>query len=446
MSSYLSTDQLIEELQTWEDAVVWSTMGLEWHPESASARYWVRRWWAYVIPGGVNWEPWPEGGEWDYGTWRFTRLQVSLAEIIELLRGWQEQDGGRFRDLDLQFENSQHVSWQESSQWAYSSPQMRHRLIPFAAKLLQCTDLNWSHQSGELGPLASDGLPYFPSVREAMRWWVDGLNPFSLGSDRLSGQDFGVWIIDRSARMRHVRIKAKSVEVDVEGVSEHSVSVSMYSLGTVGLPPQQVSQDGTVTFPISRTFHKAEWVVSVGRKILDRKFFSETAHLAAGFAVEVESADDERVEEWILQGENETTEFKWQIPDGHTKDVNKEWDEFLESAVAFANTNGGRILVGVDDHGQVVGVVRPDEVIQKIHTRFHANITPSVDFDCAVVEMQGFEDGPRKVVVATVQPGPLPAYAIERGTAPPKFFIRRGSSDLPAIREELERLFLSRNG
>ena len=321
---------------------------------------------------------------------------------------------------------------------------MRHRLIPFAAKLCQSNDLLWSQESVESGPLAGDDLPYFPSVREALRWWIDGVNPFSLWPDMLSNQTFGFWIIDGSPRIRRVRLKAHTVEVDVEGIGDKEVSVAMYSQNTVGIVPQRVSQDGTVTFPSPTVLQKAEWVVSADHKILDRKFFSDPPQYGTGFAVDVEPADADRLKEWILQGENATTEFKRQIPIGQSNNINKEWDEFLESAVAFANTSGGRILVGVDDHGHILGVSHPDDIIKKIQTRFHANITPSLEFDFSTVETQGFEGGPRVVVVVTVSPGNLPAYAIERGTDPPKFFIRRGSTDLPATREELERLFVSR--
>jgi predicted HTH transcriptional regulator len=50
----------------------------------------------------------------------------------------------------------------------------------------------------------------------------------------------------------------------------------------------------------------------------------------------------------LLVGENETLEFK--------ERVQKETpSKFAKTAVAFANTKGGTIVIGVDDDGRVVG-------------------------------------------------------------------------------------------
>ena len=38
-------------------------------------------------------------------------------------------------------------------------------------------------------------------------------------------------------------------------------------------------------------------------------------------------------------------------------------DDFKKEVIAFANTNGGEIYVGVDDDGVVVGVDNADKVI-----------------------------------------------------------------------------------
>ena len=41
-------------------------------------------------------------------------------------------------------------------------------------------------------------------------------------------------------------------------------------------------------------------------------------------------------------------------------------DDFKKEVIAFANTNGGEIYVGVDDNGVVVGVDNVDKVMEKI--------------------------------------------------------------------------------
>ncbi len=50
----------------------------------------------------------------------------------------------------------------------------------------------------------------------------------------------------------------------------------------------------------------------------------------------------------IKNGETDVLEFKRDMPDDHLK--------FLKTAVAFANSNGGRIIFGVEDDRTLVGV------------------------------------------------------------------------------------------
>ena len=55
----------------------------------------------------------------------------------------------------------------------------------------------------------------------------------------------------------------------------------------------------------------------------------------------------------IASGEDSFTEFK--------RDVSQRSD-FASEMIAFANMEGGRILVGVDDSGTLVGVKEPKHV------------------------------------------------------------------------------------
>jgi ATP-dependent DNA helicase RecG len=43
--------------------------------------------------------------------------------------------------------------------------------------------------------------------------------------------------------------------------------------------------------------------------------------------------------------------------ESHTTEFKSSWrDEYLKSICAFANTDGGRLLIGVDDNGKPIGV------------------------------------------------------------------------------------------
>ncbi|MBT3209233.1 MAG: ATP-dependent DNA helicase [Bacteroidetes bacterium] len=69
----------------------------------------------------------------------------------------------------------------------------------------------------------------------------------------------------------------------------------------------------------------------------------------------------------IYQGECETTEFK--------QSFNKE---VIETIVAFANTKGGDILIGVNDKGSIIGTTINEETIQKWANEIKQTTEPSI--------------------------------------------------------------------
>jgi len=65
--------------------------------------------------------------------------------------------------------------------------------------------------------------------------------------------------------------------------------------------------------------------------------------------------------------ENATTEFKRE----YTPDINK-------AVVAFANTNGGTIYIGVVNNGEIAGIADVDGTMLKITNSVRDSIKPDV--------------------------------------------------------------------
>ena len=80
----------------------------------------------------------------------------------------------------------------------------------------------------------------------------------------------------------------------------------------------------------------------------------------------------------ILQGEGQCTEFKTSFQ-----------KEVIASLVAFANTKGGLVLIGVSDASQVVGTEIKAETLQVWINQCKLNTSPSVIPDIEVVEIDG---------------------------------------------------------
>ena len=75
--------------------------------------------------------------------------------------------------------------------------------------------------------------------------------------------------------------------------------------------------------------------------------------------------DAETVALWLGAGEGEHTEFK-----------EKYSSRVIESLVAFANTAGGRVLIGVDDRGRIVGLPDADKVVESVLSACREAVSP----------------------------------------------------------------------
>ena len=57
--------------------------------------------------------------------------------------------------------------------------------------------------------------------------------------------------------------------------------------------------------------------------------------------------------EKILAGESKTVELKLELPE--------KSDRYMKSVVAFSNTSGGKIIIGVEDKPHIVAEVPTDK-------------------------------------------------------------------------------------
>ena len=108
----------------------------------------------------------------------------------------------------------------------------------------------------------------------------------------------------------------------------------------------------------------------------------------------------------ISEGEHQQQDFKYRVEDA---------EKLARSVSAFANTRGGRLLIGVRDDGVVSGV-RSEEEIYVMHQAAYKYCRPE-----ASIKFDTFHVDGRTVVMATVPPSerrPVMAFEAERGAAP----------------------------
>ena len=109
--------------------------------------------------------------------------------------------------------------------------------------------------------------------------------------------------------------------------------------------------------------------------------------------------DKHYLQQLISEGEHQQQDFKYRVSDAV---------KLARSVSAFANTDGGRLLIGVRDDGHLSGV-RSEEEIHVMHQATYKYCQPeaSIKFDTYHI------DG-RTIVVATIPPSARrPVFALD---------------------------------
>ena len=101
----------------------------------------------------------------------------------------------------------------------------------------------------------------------------------------------------------------------------------------------------------------------------------------------------------IEQGEHQQQDFKYCISDSK---------KIARSLVAFANTDGGRLLIGVKDNGNITGV-RSEEEYYMVEAAARIYSKPMIDF----TTRQHFVDGKTVLEVRIESSAQKPHYAVD---------------------------------
>ena len=131
--------------------------------------------------------------------------------------------------------------------------------------------------------------------------------------------------------------------------------------------------------------------------------------------------------------ESETVELKSVIVD----DIKKE-------IIAFANCEGGKLYIGVQDDGTVVGLDDPDGAALQISNMVRDAVKPNLTMFLHYETLN--EDG-KQIVAIDVQRGTeRPYYLARKGLRPEGVFVRQGYSSVPASNTAIRRMIKETDG
>ena len=131
--------------------------------------------------------------------------------------------------------------------------------------------------------------------------------------------------------------------------------------------------------------------------------------------------------------ESETLELKEIV----VEDIKKE-------IIAFANSAGGTLYVGVADDGGIVGVENPDTVIQQISNMVRDSIKPDITM---FIRYTAKNVEGKQIVAVEIQRGTgRPYYLAKKGLRPEGVYVRQGTSSVPATSTAIRRMIKDTDG
>jgi predicted HTH transcriptional regulator len=125
----------------------------------------------------------------------------------------------------------------------------------------------------------------------------------------------------------------------------------------------------------------------------------------------------------INMGEGQQLDFKYSISDA---------PKIARSLVAFANTDGGTLLLGVKDNGKIAGI-KTDEEMYMIETAAHLYCRPEVFFNYNIHTIEG-----KKVMEVNVDPSMHKPHSAPNQAGKYKVYVRKNDENILANRVLLE--------
>lgn len=131
-----------------------------------------------------------------------------------------------------------------------------------------------------------------------------------------------------------------------------------------------------------------------------------------------------------MQYESERIEYKAQMIDDIYKEV-----------IAFANTDGGVIYLGIDDKGNLIGIDDVDETYTRLTNGIRDAIAPDVTMFVRYI----LQDN--KVIRIEVGEGSLkPYYLKSKGLKPTGVYVRQGTSSVQASPDQIRQMIKESDG
>ena len=357
---------------------------------------------------------------YDYGEVVFVKAVLDAGHVSDWLRKRTGEAGG------LTFavrESNPNCSWDRSE----SRTHARYGTFfatPHTDYHVPSQDLQDPLWPGTV--LAGTGLPFFPDVNVAAASLLFDVHSMP-GGRTVPSELMLLRIAHPEAYFEKLRVSSTSIVASVLGEDFEDVYLQVSAAG--GRQEKPVDQSGDTQVPVTGADRTDTWVaLTRGQECLDFRAVSSrwpSSFARQGIHFEPEDLID-RLDLMRRGGESETVEFKQTIPKG---------DGIPRTVAAFANGEGGTIILGIEDEtGEVIGVANAAKCQDDLVDITRTKVRPPPECKPFPCTLQG-----RPVVAMRVEPGDDRPYGVVDGGGI-RYYVRRGATNRVAEPEEIRQI------
>ncbi len=358
---------------------------------------------------------------------RYGRVAFIEADLAGRAFGrWCKDGYGQIGGFKFVVPNlNEWATWErQPSLWTHGTGPLEWPLLRGEVNLPQ-----QSPMQGDYHLLIQTGLPTFPSFGDGLSYYLfpgehvpTQALPTAFVTVRIA--DTRCWIARMHFATAHILVNLKGREV--VGARVELIGPQTWSEKTSGA-------SGRVKIAAPRGVDPQQMlVVSKGDGWFDYRFLGRSAQEGQpGVTFE---RPDRCTEVAVLatQGEQQTVEYKRQLPasDG-------ERAKLARTVVAFANTQGGYLIYGVEGDSavgtQIIGVSYSPDVADTLVRIVRDRVIPDPGVEIVPCEVDG-----KQLVAVAVRSRSNRFFALN--TTPPEFYVRRQANTFPASLSEIREL------
>ena len=362
----------------------------------------------------------------DYEGFRLLEAFIPIQEALQTIENAALSGHLHFGGFDIEIQghledNRSSWGYQRPGYWASDGSAFGLRWPTNMIQLSQRPDPQLVHPRG---PLVTQDLPLYPDISTLLGHQIGHEVQGTIFTHSLV-----ILLPNYHGRIKDVQVGMRSIAVQTETHPSRSdgLLVKVFAKAGETIQDEQRLSAGPQNYEISLPSRPNTWEVALlgdDGEYLDGR----SPYLASVRGGAHALLDADAIRQLTMVGENEAIEFKLLPRD-------KAYDELVETEVAFSNTAGGIILVGVGDNGQTVGAggTTRDSLLSVIRDKTEPPIASRitrVDVDEKPV-----------YVVEVSEGGDKPYLLTGKGVA----YVRAGSTDRPATRYELREMLTHPN-